>query len=564
MDYRAQLWLGQVLAASGQRSAQAEEHLRKAVALGKTAPETWVALVRYLASTNQVQAAETVIREAQSNLAAEHAPLALAQCYAALQRYDDAHQHFQAALKAKPDDRVVLRSAASFYVRLGRFQDAEPVLRTVVDRKTRVSEGDVAWARRNLAMVVAAGRDYAKFREALNLVGLTLDAAGKVRGDADPAAQDTPEDLRARARVLATQPRGHFRSKAIALLEELNRRQPLAPDDQFLLARLYEEDNQWPKARDQFRSLLASPESTFQHLSHYAYSLLRRGEAEEAHGYIDRLAKSETTPRSEAETYGLTTLQALALEARGRVDEGIKLLQAHVEKLDTPPEASLLLVSRLARQKRTKEALDWCERLWQRCPPTAVGGASVAVLRAATPSQEQCDRVERWLTDAMQKHPAETALLLQMADLCDLQGRYQEAELLYRRVLERDAANALALNNLAWLLTQHAGNTVEALPMINRAIELLGKRPELLDTRATVFLVMGRSDLAVADLEELAADQPTAPRYLQLARAHRLANNPAAAAKAYRQAKDAGLEMAQFHPLERSTLRKTIDELEQR
>ncbi len=48
-DYHDALWLGQILAASPQHALVAEKHLRRAVELEPTAPETWVALVQFLA-----------------------------------------------------------------------------------------------------------------------------------------------------------------------------------------------------------------------------------------------------------------------------------------------------------------------------------------------------------------------------------------------------------------------------------------------------------------------------------------------------------------------------------
>jgi tetratricopeptide (TPR) repeat protein len=188
----------------------------------------------------------------------------------------------------------------------------------------------------------------------------------------------------------------------------------------------------------------------------------------------------------------------------------------------------------------------------------------MAALRAASPSEGQCHRVERWLTDAVRDNPTDFALHLQMADLRDLQGRYEEAEAIYRRILAQDRSSVVALNNLAWLLAHRREKAAEALPLISRAIEIAGLRGELLETRAAVHLALGRSDLAVADLEEASADQPTAVRYFQLARAHRAANNSPAAVAALRKAKSLGLATELLHPMERSSYRQLAEELELR
>ena len=81
-------------------------------------------------------------------------------------------------------------------------------------------------------------------------------------------------------------------------------------------------------------------------------------------------------------------------------------------------------------------------------------------------------------------------LLSRLASLRNQQGRYAEAEALYRQVLQGDGRNLTVLNNLAFLLTFENGKTAEAMTLINRAIEFAGSLPELLDTRALKLMTM--------------------------------------------------------------------------
>src|SRR5262249_19084329 len=91
---------------------------------------------------------------------------------------------------------------------------------------------------------------------------------------------------------------------------------------------------------------------------------------------------------------------------------------------------------------------------------------------------------------------------------------------------------------------------------INLAIDVAGPQPQLLDTRAVVYLAMDRSEPAITDLEQALADSPSAFRYFHLARAHRLAQHPEAAAQAFRKATEAGLELELLHPTERVAFRE--------
>src|SRR5262249_31025916 len=128
-DYRDCLWLGQVLAESGQRPEQAERHLRRAVELADTLPETWVVLIEFLASRNRLDDAAAEIDKARAKLSKEHAELALAQCYEAIGQPEKARQHFDAALAARPKDVNVFRNLAAFCIRNGQVRDAELFLR---------------------------------------------------------------------------------------------------------------------------------------------------------------------------------------------------------------------------------------------------------------------------------------------------------------------------------------------------------------------------------------------------------------------------------------------------
>ena len=78
-----------------------------------------------------------------------------------------------------------------------------------------------------LATVLSASLDYEQFKEALRLVGLELDEKGQLVRENN--RDDSADSIRAKARVLATQPtQRQFRERAIELLEQLGRRGALA------------------------------------------------------------------------------------------------------------------------------------------------------------------------------------------------------------------------------------------------------------------------------------------------------------------------------------------------
>ena len=109
-NYQDYIWLGQVLWAASQRAeitpeqrrvigVRTEKALWQGARLGGKAPDGWVALVQYLARVGATDRADEAIHEAEGQVSAEDAPLAFAQCYAALDRPDRARELFRSAVK---------------------------------------------------------------------------------------------------------------------------------------------------------------------------------------------------------------------------------------------------------------------------------------------------------------------------------------------------------------------------------------------------------------------------------------------------------------------------------
>jgi cellulose synthase operon protein C len=592
-DFRDYLWLGQFLAVTAEKD-QAEPMLRRAVQLGETVPDTWVALIRYLASSGQKEKAETALADARAKLPREQA-VALASCYEDLGQVDTARQLYRDALQALPDDPALLRSLASFALRRGPAEQAEQSLRKLIGMNQGAE--DTAWAKRTLAVLLAGSGNYARWREAMTLVGLNEDT------DAPRSTADNVEEQRVRAVVLSAQKSRRNRQRAIAVLSGLESRQVLLPEEQYLLAQLYESIGDAPAARAQMLQLLTANPTNARFIAHYAQNLLRRGDAAEAEIWVKKLEKLPEASR----TFTLVELQACLLAEKSNAAGAVDLLNRFVDQADAQPanpaarmllagnlldelnrkyrtskdrvvyfeaaekwfkqlqekqpERILTRIAFLSRNGRTDEAMKLCETAWQNIPPITMAGVCLSVVRSgSTPAQQQ--QFERWLTDAVTRNPNAAAnLKVYLADLNDLQGRYAEAIKLYREVLTADPKNVVALNNLGYLLALHGNAPTEAMELLNRAITLVGPTPELVDTRALIQLKLGQPDKAIRDLETALADAPLPAASYHLAQAHHLARNTAAARDALLKAKGLGLEADHLHALERPTYQQLHAEL---
>lgn len=572
---------------AGANRREAEGAFRKAVALGPDRPEGWLALVSYLAETKQADAARKAIEEAGRSLKPADAPLTLAQCYATLGETKPAEEGFRKVLETRPDDPAAVNALASFYLYQGRFGEAEPLLRKLIDLQATSRPEEASWARRVLAQLLALQGKTRTTTEALELLGLGADRGSSAGPAGDPELGGLNDaDLRAQAAVLALQPRRDQRRRAIRVIEELIHRETAQPQDQLLLARLLDADRNWPGARARFQLLVDSlngrPEQR-DFIAEFARALLQHGETREAQRLVEAIEK--LAPQAP----GTIELKARLLVAQGQKEQAESLLSSFAQGRDNqlgavaalleelglpaaaeplyrrfaelpeqPPEKVLVLAAFLARHGRLPEALDIAEKAWDTCPLERAANRTVALLFATPPKTEDFARVEKRLQEAITKNPDTLSLQYDLANLFTLEGRQSEAEEIYRRIYAKDPDNPNSLNNLAWVIAASGGNAAQAIELINRAIGSFGEVPNLRDTRAIVYIAQGKANEAITELEEVVAIERRPIYYMHLAQAHEAAGHSREATDAFRQALSLGLKADSLHPLER----KTYDRLE--
>jgi tetratricopeptide (TPR) repeat protein len=311
--------------------------------------------------------------------------------------------------------------------------------------------------------------------------------------------------------------------------------------------------------------------------------LLEQGEAEAAR---DGLARLE---RLAPDAFQTKELLALALKAQGKSAEGVVLLEAFVTRPGAPeeylsrvaavlekwgqtavaewllrryadrspgPASGLALAEFLARQARMDEALNEVERVRVKCSPARLAQSCVGILICGPRTDQHCRRTAVWIEEALkqasERGPPTVSLMAHLGAVYSWQGRYAEAEQLFRQALAQKTPDPEALNLLAAQLALKDGKArgEEALSLANRAWEALGANPGVLETRAVVYLALGRHHEAVEDLEDALAVQRSPSCLLHLARAHLLAGNRPQAIAAWKKAREAGLKPDRLHPLE--------------
>jgi len=157
-DYRDYLWLGRIRWVLGQHK-EARQALDLALEKGEKAPETWVTLVSFLADTKPKGWKDEIaklIQRAQETLPKEAVPTALAACHEILGELKETEKYLKEALTARPNDLLVRHNLANFYLHHeNQAKDAKKHLQFIL-KSGKAPDSEMLWARRSLAIVVAA------------------------------------------------------------------------------------------------------------------------------------------------------------------------------------------------------------------------------------------------------------------------------------------------------------------------------------------------------------------------------------------------------------------------
>jgi Tfp pilus assembly protein PilF len=573
--YQDQLWLGHVYWRSKEADKPPEPRYRKATELAPEVMETWLSLIQYLLATGKKDQAVKVIEEARGKVKPEDRGFFTALTYAQLGETKMATDSFEQARKARPNDVRILNAEAEYLFQLGRLAEARAGFERV-EASSSASEAEKKAARQRKALTIALDRDHSKAQQALNVVPLT--------------GNEPPAERRAHAVVLGMQRNSEQKKRAIQLLEENEKGS--TPGERFFLAQLYSSvGDDGTKLQPVMEELLTSESNRQPHyLRFYSRWLLGKvpPDTSRAASWIDELAKKDPDslgtaelkarlaaaqkdrrgawealrPRADAPGAPLAVIAGVC-ESIELYDEAELLTKRFIEQnKQSLPQAVLGLAEFYGRRGRTTEGLQICNEMRGKLPMTMVGAAAINVLYNAQlpePSKsEEVKKVAEWLDYATKTASGkERAVLLQhLAAIRNLQENYKEAASLYRQVLSENPRDALALNNLAYLLSEVENNHEEALAKIELAKQILGDHTVLLDTEALILLKMGQPEKALKLMDEVVRRAPSGSAFFHLAQvelallARKMRDSDIEARAAWKEAKERNLKKGDLHPRE--------------
>ncbi len=229
-----------------------------------------------------------------------------------------------------------------------------------------------------------------------------------------------------------------------------------------------------------------------------ANTLIDAGRSREAVSLIEgRMA--------EAQGNFLTALQmsyARALYDANRKDKAISLLTDIIGGTPKVPHAVMVGVQLLCKDQRWEDALSLLDKWNQEQGEDVDVTQGVAEILYRSGHPKSTTMAKNLLQKLVEKYPQNAHALAALGEILLTGGDKQGAIKTYQQLLKAQPENVVAMNNLAWLLSSEKGLYQEALTWADRGLKISPTYADLLDTRAGIYMSLGKYEEAIADLKK--------------------------------------------------------------
>lgn len=237
-------------------------------------------------------------------------------------------------------------------------------------------------------------------------------------------------------------------------------------------------------------------------------SALAAGKYHEAEINFRRLI--ELAPADSRGTLGLAQVYL----AQKKPDEALRLLQAASEKAPRNVELHFAIGNLALQSAKYDLAIAEIHHVLDASDRNSSTAAQLYfLLGEAHRRKGDIDASVALYQQAQKLQPGSLPITNALAFVLDATGQRQGAEAEYRKIVEADPKNTLAMNNLAFLLADDGTDLDLALAYALRARQLAPNEYKIADTLGWVYLKMKNTDEAIAVFRDVVEKEPASAVY---------------------------------------------------
>ncbi len=435
--------------------------------------------------------------------------------YVMLGQNELAKQDFDRAVHIEPNNVQAWVVKSDFNRSMGQSEESLADMQKALE----LEPGNVGIRKRVIGFLLSCDEP-SKKRKGIELLDETLSAN----------LQDTELRL-CQVRLLLDDGNTPAVEQAQRILQKITDEEPKVADAWVLLAQIYLRKAQFDKVADTvLRGLGYLPENKS--------LLLMKAQAEAWRSPILAIPTLKSLYELDPNNADVVVNLAKTYIAAGQYEKGIKLLKNHVprsmiddcrkikitlasalyksgDKTAAKQEFDLLYKSMpndsnvfLAQIEMLKEDHDWdllsgrVNEWFQSSPNDVTMFLAVASSLAKTNNDDARAIAESLLRRILGQHPNCLAAMTTLAVLLQNTGHTVESGEIYRRVLEIEPDNVVAINNLAWIMCEEQGRQQEALGLAQRGLKSAPEYTDLIDTCGVIHYRLGEYHKAVRDFDK--------------------------------------------------------------
>ena len=505
----------QLLALAGESSMQARDfskatqYFEKAAVLAPNAASLHTSLgLSKLGSGEREQAVGELERATALDPKSEQAGFALVRTELGLKHYDKAYAAAKKLVAAKPDSAPVHNLMGG--VNLSKndrpaarasFEKALSLQPTMFSAAMNLAQMDMDdgkpdAAKQRLVAFLETDKKSSSAMTALASIALKQGHPEEATSWLEKSNAANPEAIGPASQLATHYLRTQQQAKALTLVRKLQTANPGNPELLDLLGQTQIANNDLPGALETYSKLVnAVPKAAGAQVRLAAVHMKMKNEA------------AATLDLQKALSLDPNFIQAKVMQidiamAHGNIDQALVLARQIQKSTEKPAIGYLIEGDILASQKKPEQAIRPYEQALAMAKTPQLLLKLVETMKAAGKGKEADARLALWTKE----HPADTMVAQYNAQNNLAAKQYKQAIAQLEVISKKEPNNVAALNNLAWAYQQD--KDARALPTAERAFQMAGENPAVLDTLGWILVEQGDTKRGVPLLQKAVSAAP--------------------------------------------------------